>query len=194
MAAREAVGEAVDSRLRPIAMSAITTTFGLAPLVFIPGEGTGLYRGLGAIVLFGLAGAALVQAQQTNRRRVLRRFTRRGWLDEDDRQDILGWAGGGGFSLDGSVRIEAEDRAGLERLLRYCARPPFALERLEPFGDDRLVYYLPKPRPDGQSVLVLTPKTLYSRSGGNPPWHRPTLLPARRSPSCDLLRSASGYA
>jgi hypothetical protein len=29
------------------------------------------------------------------------------------------------------VRIEGPDRAGLERLLRYCARPPFALERLE---------------------------------------------------------------
>jgi hypothetical protein len=28
------------------------------------------------------------------------------------------------------VRIEGEDRAGIERLSRYCARPPFALERL----------------------------------------------------------------
>ena len=27
-------------------------------------------------------------------------------------------------------RIQGEDRAGVERLLRYCARPPFALERL----------------------------------------------------------------
>ncbi len=60
MSAREAVYEAVDSRLRPIAMSAITTIFGLAPLVFLPGEGTEMYRGVGAIVLFGLAGAAVV--------------------------------------------------------------------------------------------------------------------------------------
>ncbi len=58
--ARDAVQEAVASRLRPIAMSAITTIFGLAPLVFMPGQGTELYRGVGAIVLFGLAGAALV--------------------------------------------------------------------------------------------------------------------------------------
>jgi hypothetical protein len=29
-----------------------------------------------------------------------------------------------------SVRIEAHDRAGLERLLRYCARPAFSMERL----------------------------------------------------------------
>jgi multidrug efflux pump subunit AcrB len=60
MSAREAVREAVDSRLRPIAMSTITTLFGLAPLVFLPGEGTEMYRGVGAIVLFGLTGAAVV--------------------------------------------------------------------------------------------------------------------------------------
>ncbi len=60
MAAREAVIEAVRSRLRPIAMSTITTVCGLAPLVFVPGEGTELYRGVGAIVLFGILGAALV--------------------------------------------------------------------------------------------------------------------------------------
>ena len=34
--------------------------FGLAPLVLIPGAGTELYRGLGAIVLFGLAFSAVV--------------------------------------------------------------------------------------------------------------------------------------
>ena len=60
MRAAEAVREAVESRIRPIVMSTITTIFGLAPLVFIPGEGTELYRGVGAIVLFGLAGAAIV--------------------------------------------------------------------------------------------------------------------------------------
>lgn len=56
----EAVYEAVDARLRPIAMSTITTLFGLAPLVLIPGAGTELYRGVGAIVMFGIIGAAVV--------------------------------------------------------------------------------------------------------------------------------------
>lgn len=54
MAAIEAVQDAVAVRLRPILMTTITTTFGLAPLVFLPGAGTELYRGLGAIVMFGL--------------------------------------------------------------------------------------------------------------------------------------------
>ncbi|NNC57140.1 MAG: efflux RND transporter permease subunit, partial [Woeseiaceae bacterium] len=56
----DAVREAVASRLRPIAMSTLTTICGLSPLVFIPGAGTELYRGVGAIVLFGIFGAALV--------------------------------------------------------------------------------------------------------------------------------------
>ncbi|HCJ63718.1 MAG TPA: AcrB/AcrD/AcrF family protein, partial [Alcanivorax sp.] len=60
MAVAESVSEAVRSRLRPIAMTTITTVCGLAPLVLIPGEGTELYRGVGAIVLFGLLGTAIV--------------------------------------------------------------------------------------------------------------------------------------
>ena len=56
----EAVKEAVHTRLRPIAMSTITTLCGLAPLVLIPGAGTELYRGVGVIVLFGILGAMLV--------------------------------------------------------------------------------------------------------------------------------------
>ncbi|MEH6515296.1 MAG: efflux RND transporter permease subunit [Halioglobus sp.] len=60
MSPHAAVTEAVEARLRPIAMSTITTLFGLAPLVLIPGAGTELYRGVGAIVMFGILGAAFV--------------------------------------------------------------------------------------------------------------------------------------
>ncbi|WP_338401838.1 efflux RND transporter permease subunit [Vreelandella salicampi] len=56
----EAVYNAVASRLRPIAMTTLTTLCGLSPLVFLPGEGTELYRGVGTIVLFGLLGTAFV--------------------------------------------------------------------------------------------------------------------------------------
>ena len=60
MSPLSAVKEAVEVRLRPIAMSTITTLCGLAPLVLIPGAGTELYRGVGAIVMFGILGAAVV--------------------------------------------------------------------------------------------------------------------------------------
>ncbi|MGI9302291.1 MAG: efflux RND transporter permease subunit [Gammaproteobacteria bacterium] len=60
MEAIEAVMESTRTRLRPIMMSSITTVFGLSPLVFNPGAGTELYRGLGAIVLFGLLFSTIV--------------------------------------------------------------------------------------------------------------------------------------
>ncbi len=39
---------------------------------------------------------------------------------------------GGGFSVNGSALIHENDREGRERLIRYCARPPFSLERITP--------------------------------------------------------------
>ena len=56
----EAVDGAVRARLRAILMSSLTTIFGVAPLVLIPGAGTELYRGLGAIVMFGIAFSTVV--------------------------------------------------------------------------------------------------------------------------------------
>lgn len=50
----EAVVESVKTRIRPIFMTTLTTVIGLAPLVFFPGAGSELYRGLGAVLLGGL--------------------------------------------------------------------------------------------------------------------------------------------
>jgi hypothetical protein len=120
-------------------------------------------------------------------RRILRLFQRRGLLDEHTVDDMLTWQGTGGFSVDASVRIHGSDRAGRERLIRYCARPPFALDRLriergpgtrrwpagagdaEPSGTAsmpttsdsvgvRRVFYQPaRPTPDGRTLLALSP-------------------------------------
>jgi len=76
---------------------------------------------------------------------------------------------GGGFSVDAGVRIEAADRAGLERLLRYCARPPFAMDRLKQRGAD-LVYRCGKGHTEPlqsdkySGELVLTPLELINRT------------------------------
>jgi hypothetical protein len=73
------------------------------------------------------------------RQRLLRVFARRSLLPADDAQAMGQWAHGRGFSVDGSVRIEAADRAGRERLLRYCARPPFTLDRLRELDPNHLL-------------------------------------------------------
>jgi HAE1 family hydrophobic/amphiphilic exporter-1 len=52
---QDAVLESTRSRLRPIFMSAATSIFGMLPLVLIPGPGSEFYRGLGSVVLGGLA-------------------------------------------------------------------------------------------------------------------------------------------
>jgi predicted Zn-ribbon and HTH transcriptional regulator len=65
--------------------------------------------------------------QHTVRKRVLRHFRRHGLLEPHDAEDMLTWDHGGGFSLDASVRIEATDRAGLERLIRGHRRGALVL-------------------------------------------------------------------
>lgn len=78
----------------------------------------------------------------------------------------------GGFSLDAFVCIHGSDATGRERLLRYCARPPFALERLRiqrhveensttrPTGEAAIrhfLYHPARPTRDGRIVLTLSP-------------------------------------
>ncbi len=55
MAAKEALKASVDSRIRPIFMSSLTSVLGMLPLVLFSGAGSELYRGLGSVVLGGLA-------------------------------------------------------------------------------------------------------------------------------------------
>lgn len=50
----EAIIASVRSRVRPILMSSLTSVGGMIPLVLLPGAGSELYRGLGAVVVGGL--------------------------------------------------------------------------------------------------------------------------------------------
>ena len=113
----------------------------------------------------GLSEAAIRRVQERVRRRVLKAFVRWGLLEPEVRDEMLEWRHGGGFSLDAAVRLEADDRQGLERLLRYCARPPLAAGHLEWRDEqhERLVYRLPKPAADGSLELVLTGLELLER-------------------------------
>jgi HAE1 family hydrophobic/amphiphilic exporter-1 len=60
MSAADGILEATRNRLRPIFMSTLTSVFGMAPLVLFPGAGSELYRGLGSVVLGGLALSAVL--------------------------------------------------------------------------------------------------------------------------------------
>jgi hypothetical protein len=117
----------------------------------------------------GIDDTAMAQAQATLRKRILRAFVGRGLLQSFDTKEMLGYQHSG-FSVDAGVCIQTHDRAALERLLRYCARPPFAMERLRKEGAT-LVYRYAKqhsePNSDKRSArvdeLTLTPLELVER-------------------------------
>jgi hypothetical protein len=92
----------------------------------------------------GIDADTVFQVQATLRRRILRAFVGRGLLENFEAKEMLAYKHSG-FSVDAGVCIEAADRAGLERLLRYCARPPFAMDRLRKAGSE-LVYRCSKQR------------------------------------------------
>jgi hypothetical protein len=70
-----------------------------------------------------------------------------------------------GFSLHAAQAVPAGDRDALERLCRYCLRPPFAQERLCVRPDGRVGYRLrrPWPHPLGTPWLLLEPLDFLKR-------------------------------
>ena len=105
----------------------------------------------------GSTGRLFAAVQAAVRRRLRACFVRRGRLERDAAHTMVQWQHGGGFAVDGSVRIEAADRAGRERLLRHCARPPFALDRLQQGDAEHLLYEASKPGPGSSGAQRLTP-------------------------------------
>ena len=68
-----------------------------------------------------------------------------------------------GFNIHAGVTVRAGDRDGLERLLRYGARPPFSLERISVFPDGRVAYRLRRPRRNRATHIVLEPLHFLAR-------------------------------
>ena len=67
-----------------------------------------------------------------------------------------------GFDVHCAVRITADDDQGRERLVRYCARPAFALSRIELLPDGRIAYLLKTPR-RGRTHRIMSPMEFMAR-------------------------------
>jgi Putative transposase len=80
--------------------------------------------------------------QAVVRRRIRHLFVQRGLLDKADYNEMAAQKHNGGFSLDASIRIDADDSSGLEHMFRYCARPPFSLENMRHLKDGHLMKQL----------------------------------------------------
>jgi hypothetical protein len=116
----------------------------------------GVFEKVAGNVIFhpasGIDTDTVAQVEATLRRRFLRAFVGRGLLESFEAKEMLGYKHSG-FSVDAGVCIEAHDRSGLERLLRYCARPPFACARLRKAGSE-LVYRCGKQHSEPGSAYV----------------------------------------
>ena len=135
-----------------------------------------------------LSSADLATVTQRVRLRLVRWFRRKGFLSREAAADMLTWQHSR-FSVDASVRISLADRdvpeyfQSLEHLLRYCARPAFALDRLSVVPGighrpERIRYTLPRhkrgnwvgpgrtrksTRPWASGVIELTPLEFLDR-------------------------------
>jgi hypothetical protein len=69
----------------------------------------------------------------------------------------------GTFSIHANTSVEASDRAGLERLLRYAGRPALSQRRLSRTPTGKLRYRLRKPYYTGQTEVVLEPEAFVRR-------------------------------
>ncbi len=80
----------------------------------------------------------------------------------------------GGVNVHAGVSVAAQDRAGLERLCRYVARPPLSQDRLETRPDGRLSLGFKKRWKDGTEAVLLHPLDLLARLCAlvpPPRWH-----------------------
>ncbi|WP_437295558.1 transposase [Sorangium sp. So ce426] len=71
-----------------------------------------------------------------------------------------------------AARIAADDDQGRERLVRYCSRPAFALDRIELLPHGRIAYLLKTPW-RGRTHCVMSPMELLARLAALIPPPRP---------------------
>ncbi len=103
----------------------------------------------------------ITDTQESIQKRVLRYFCNRKFFGKDELEKMFTYENSG-FSLDASVKIPSFDTETLERLIRYCARPPFNSENIR-VHSSLINYRFPKPSHDGRLFMTLDPLDFLER-------------------------------
>ena len=98
----------------------------------------------------------------------------------------------GYFNLHAGVRVRAQDRAALERLCRYVARPPLSHARLKRHDDGDIALALKTPWSDGTSHVLLSELELVEKLAALVPTPNANLVTASWIPWSDLLKRTFG--
>ncbi len=78
-------------------------------------------------------------------------------VPENDHNTMTGLvANNSGFSLHAGVAMAGNERDKIEKICRYIARPPVAIERLSLNQRGQVIYTLKKPYSDGTTQIVMT--------------------------------------
>jgi hypothetical protein len=97
-----------------------------------------------------------------------------------------------GFNVQAAVRIESYDDEGRERLVRYCARPCFALSRLSILRDGRVAYQVKYPRRKGtHRVMTPAPVSREARRARAAAALSAGALPRRACTACEAAQRGS---
>jgi len=88
--------------------------------------------------------------------RVLKLFQREGVLTSDQVETMQRWKNSG-FSVNGDVGIDATDRKGLNRVIRYCASPAFSDKQVLLTENALIKFELSNPSQKGETILLLRP-------------------------------------
>ena len=98
------------------------------------------------------------------RKKLIRRVARTSGLSREAAANLLSWKNSG-FSVHEEVYIKDWDRAGLERLLKYCSRPALSPARLIYGAKTNTVIYRSEPREGRSELLTMKPVEFLRRWG-----------------------------
>ncbi|RFF29504.1 efflux RND transporter permease subunit [Wenzhouxiangella sediminis] len=90
LCAEESVRMAVETRVRPIYMSTLTSVVGMLPLVLVPGVGSEIYRGLAVVIVGGMLTSTLFTVVfMASALRLMARLRERRWAADSDSESAI---------------------------------------------------------------------------------------------------------